>query len=149
MVYSSEIILFLYLHFIWLYGSWNHQKILKKDSFWKCDGWFSSEVSKPSSVKYPWNHTFSGTTLIFTNIAPWYLFLSLNVVSIVFRWYFGHFFGTLTWTKDIFCLHELIFQWHNKLISHQGQFWHLRRKAAVIFSKRMFFQNSLMISWAI
>ena len=107
MVYSSENILFLYLHFTWLYGSWNHQRILKKHPFWKYDSWFSSELWKPSSVKYE------------------------------------------TWSKDIFCFHESIFQWHNELISHRSQVWHLRRKTAVIFSKWMFFQNSLVISWAI
>ena len=51
MVHSSENILFLYLHFNWLYGLWNHQRILKKHSFWKYDGWFSSEVSKLASVR--------------------------------------------------------------------------------------------------
>ena len=94
-------------------------------------------------------HFQAGQKLIFTNIAPWYLFLSLNVVSIVFIWYFGQFFWTIKWPKDIFHFHESIFQWHNKLISHRSQFWHLRKKPAVIFSKRMFFQNSLVISWAI
>ena len=64
MVYISENILFPYLHFTWLYGSWNLQRILKKHLFWKYDGWFSSEVSKPTLVKYPWNHTFSGMTKI-------------------------------------------------------------------------------------
>ena len=68
MVYSSGIILFLYLHFTWLYGSWNHQRILKKHPFWKYDSWFSSDVSKPTSVKYPWNQAWQ--KLIFTNIAP-------------------------------------------------------------------------------
>ena len=51
MVYSSENILFLHLHFIWLYGSWNHQRILKKHSFWKYDSWFSSERSKLALVR--------------------------------------------------------------------------------------------------
>ena len=51
MVYSSGNILFLYLHFTWLYGSWNHQRILKKHPFWKYDRWFSSEVSKVASVR--------------------------------------------------------------------------------------------------
>ena len=78
MVYSSENILFLYLHFTWLYGSWNHQRILKKHPFWKYDGWFSSEVSKPTSVKYPWNHTFSGMTKIdFHQYCP-IIFISLT-----------------------------------------------------------------------
>ena len=51
MVYRSENISFLYLHFIWLYGSWNHHRILKKHPFWKYDSWFSSEVSKLASVR--------------------------------------------------------------------------------------------------
>ena len=50
-VYSSENVLFLYLHLIWLYGSWNHQRTLKKHPFWKYDRWFSSEVSKVASVR--------------------------------------------------------------------------------------------------
>ena len=28
--------------------------------FWKCDSRFSSEVSKLTSVLYPWNDAFSG-----------------------------------------------------------------------------------------
>ena len=51
MVYSSENILFLYLHFTWLYSSWNHQRILKKHLFWKYENWFSSEVTKPTFRK--------------------------------------------------------------------------------------------------
>ena len=57
-------------------------------------------------------------------------------------------FGTLTLTKDQFCFNKSIFQCQIKLISYRSQFWHLRRKPAVIFSKWLFFQNSLMISWA-
>ena len=34
-VKSSENILFLCLHFTWLCGSWNYQRILKKWPFWK------------------------------------------------------------------------------------------------------------------
>ena len=36
----------------WLYGSWHHQTILKKYPFWKHDSWFSSEVTKLTSVFY-------------------------------------------------------------------------------------------------
>ena len=49
--------------------------------------------------------------------------------------------------KDNFCFHGSIFQWQIKHISHRSELWHLRRKSAVIFSKWLFFQNSLMISW--
>ena len=51
MVCSSENVLVIYLHFTWLYGSWNHQWILKRHLFWKYDGWFSSELPKPTSVR--------------------------------------------------------------------------------------------------
>ena len=61
---------------------------------------------------------------------------------------FWSFLGTMTYTKVNFCFHESIFQWQIKLISRRSQFWHLRRKTAVIFSKLQFFQNSLVISWA-
>jgi hypothetical protein len=63
-VKSSGIIQFFYLHFTWLCGSWNDQKLLKKLPFWRNDSWFSSEVSKSTSVKYPWNDAFSGMTKI-------------------------------------------------------------------------------------
>ena len=32
-------------------------------------------------------------------------------------------------------------------VFHRSEFWHLRRKPAVIFSKWLFFQKSLVISW--
>ena len=32
-------------------------------------------------------------------------------------------------------------------VKYRSMFWHLRRKLAVIFSKWLFFQNSLVISW--
>ena len=50
--------------------------------------------------------------------------------------------------KDNVCFQKSIFQWQIKLISYWSEFWHLRRKSAVIFSKLLFFQNSLVISWA-
>ena len=81
MVYSSENMLFLYLHFTWLYCSSNHERILKKHPFWKFDDWFSSELSKPTLVKYPWNHTFLGMTKIdFHQYSP-KIFISLTKYS--------------------------------------------------------------------
>ena len=56
-------------------------------------------------------------------------------------------FGTITYTKDQYCFNESIFQWQIKLISYRSEFWHLRRKSAVVFLKWLFFQNSLAISW--
>ena len=121
----------------------------KKQPFWKYDGWFSSEESKPTSVKYPWNHTFSGMTKIdFHQYCPT-IFISLTKCSQYFlQRIFLSFFGTITWPKDIFCFHESIFQWQIKLISYRSEFWHLRRKPALLFSKWPFFQNSLIIPWA-
>ena len=60
LIKSSGIIFIFYLDFTWLYGSWHHQRILKKYPFWKHDSSFSSEVSKLTSVFYPWNDAFSG-----------------------------------------------------------------------------------------
>ena len=50
-------------------------------------------------------------------------------------------FETTTYTKDNFCFHESIFQWQIKHISHQSEFWHLRRKSAIIFQKWLFFSK--------
>ena len=61
---------------------------------------------------------------------------------------FLSFFGAIRYSKDIFCFQESIFQWQISLISYRSGFWHLRRKPAVICSKCLFFQNSLVISWA-
>ena len=33
-------------------------------------------------------------------------------------------------------------------VKYRSKFWHLRRKLAVIFLKWLFFENSLVISWA-
>ena len=61
---------------------------------------------------------------------------------------FWSFLRTIIYSKDNFCFKESIFQWHFRLISYRSEFFHLRRKSAVIFSKWLFFQNSLVISWA-
>ena len=61
--------------------------------------------------------------------------------------YIDIFFGTITYLKDNFCFNESIFQWQIKHISHRREFWNLIRKPAVIFPQRLFFQNSLVISW--
>ena len=56
---------------------------------------------------------------------------------------FLSFFGAITYSKDIFCFQESIFQWQISLISYRSDFWHLRGKAAVIFSKCLFFQKKI------
>ena len=48
---------------------------------------------------------------------------------------FWPFFGTITYSNTNFCFKESIFQWQFKLISYRSEFWLLRRKSAVIFSK--------------
>ena len=60
---------------------------------------------------------------------------------------FWSFVGTITYPKDNICFQKLIIQWQIKLISYRSEFWHLSRKSAVIFSKWLFWQNYLMISW--
>ena len=57
-------------------------------------------------------------------------------------------FGTIAYPKDNFYFQESIFQWQIKSISNLSEFWHLRRKSAVIFSKWLLIQNSFLISWA-
>ena len=60
----------------------------------------------------------------------------------------------LNWVKsnDIFWLKYLFFHVWKSIISgvkYRSKFWCLRRKTAVMFSKWVFFQNSLVISWVI
>ena len=87
---------------------------------------FSSEVSKNTSVKYPWNDAFSGITKI--DFYPYCLIIvvvltkcSLYCIYMIF-W---SFMETMTYTKNNFCFHESIFQWEIKLISHQSEVLHL------------------------
>ena len=70
---------------------------------------------------------------------------SMTVIYIMLK----SFFGAITYSKDTFCFQESIFQWQISLISYRSKFWYLRGKPAVIFSKCLFFQNSLVIPWAI
>ena len=60
MVKHSERIQFFYLLIPLLCGSWEHQRILSNKPFWKYDSWFSFEVTKLTSVFYPWNDSFLG-----------------------------------------------------------------------------------------
>ena len=70
MVKSSELFESFYLHINWLCGSCNHQRFFENYSFWRCDSWFSFRGVKLNSVKYSWNHAFSGIKrMIYTNIA--------------------------------------------------------------------------------
>ena len=45
-------------------------------------------------------------------------------------------------TKDNFCFHEPIFYRQIKLISYRSEFWHIRRKSAVLYSKWLFCQKN-------
>ena len=80
---------------------------------------------------------------IFTSISP----LIVIVVCIISKWFLLLFFRTIIYPKDNFCFHESIFQWQTKHISHQSEFWSLRRKPAVIFSKWLIFHNSFELPW--
>ena len=64
----------------------------------------------------------------------------------LFFYFFLSFFCIKCWST--FCFHWPIFHEQIKLFSYRSQFWDLRRKSALIFSKGLFFQNSLVISSA-
>ena len=49
--------------------------------------------------------------------------------------------GTMTYKQDNFCFHESIFHRQIKLISYRIEFWHLRRKPTLLFSKWPFFSK--------
>ena len=106
-------------------GFWN---ILGKPAliFWKYDSWFSSEVSKYTSVFYPWNDSFSGME----NIEfPKHCHLILIVLTkcglyCLHMVFWSFFFGTIKCTKDNFCFHKPIFDKQVKLISYPSEFWH-------------------------
>ena len=55
LVKSSQIVLFFYLHFTWICVSWLTKEFWKNIHSWKCDSWFSSEVSKLTSLRNKFN----------------------------------------------------------------------------------------------
>jgi hypothetical protein len=75
-----------------------------------------------------------------------FVLIKLSLCSIYMI--FWSFFGTIKYLNDNFWFKESIFQWQIKLFSYWSNFWHLIRKSAVRFSKLLFFQNSLVITWA-
>ena len=150
-VYSSENTSFLYLHFTWLYGSWNHQRILKKHPFWNYDSWFSSEASKLASVrnklimslKYQFmlaKNVFSSCVKVPKKWPKYHLKTILTRFSQRNK-YYRAILVKINFCQARKCMISGVFHWTG--------FSHLWRKPAVIFSKWMFFQNSLLISWAI
>ena len=70
----------------------------------------------------------------------------LKIYQLVFFW--GS-LGTMTYKKDNFCFHESIFHRQIKLISYRSEFWQLRRKPALLFSKWLFVKNFFDESWVI
>ena len=93
--------------------------------FWKHDSCFPSDVSKLTLV---WNK----------------LNLSLKYWCIEARLVFCNYYrGNIGENKKCHAWKCIIWG-----VFHRSMFWHLRRKPAVIFSKWLFFQNSLVISWS-
>ena len=116
-------------------------KIWQLISFWSVKTHFGE-----TSLK---RYIFRNIFLIFTNSTPLIVIALTKSSLCCILMIFLLFFGFIRYPKDNFCLHESIFQWEIKHISHQSEFWHLRRKAAVIFWIWTFFQNSLVISYCI
>ena len=146
MVYSSENSLFLYLHF----SSWNHKRILKNYPFWKCNSWFSSEVSKLASVR----------NKLIMSLKYWFM-EAKNVFRSCYgpkKWPKYHLKTILTTLSERNKYHGAILvkinfchAWKCIIsgVFHRSGFWYFWRKPVIKFSKWMFFQNSLVISWAI
>ena len=129
---------------MWLTASPNN---FEKNAILKNDSWFSTDVSKLSSMKYTWNYAFSDMTFsMFTNISALIVIDLIKCSLYCIYMIFWLFLGTKTHPKDNFCLHESIFQWHIKLFSSRSEFWQIRRKTVLIFSKLLFFQNPLVMS---
>ena len=132
---------------IWLMMS---PKNFEKVVILKIQQLFSSEVSKFTSVRNQPN----------SSLKYWFIEARLvfcvcycpkndqNVIRIQNRL---HLVRTITITGKILVKIYFCHPW-KCIISRvvcRSDFWHLRRKLAVIFSKCLFFQNSLVISWAI
>ena len=87
---------------IWLMIS---PKFFEKKAFWKYASWFSSEVSKLTSVNYPLNDAFSYMKKKrFSTILPSNSYYSYKMYSL---WYLHHVFIIL-WGHNIFKRHILL-----------------------------------------
>ena len=125
------------------------KKFSKKYPFWKHDRWFSSGLSKLTAVFYPWYDAFSGMEKIkFHKYCLVILMVITKCGLFCLYMVFWSFYGSMICSKDNFCFHEPIFPRQIKVISYQSQFWGLRRKLALLFSKLQFFQIFSVISWA-
>ena len=146
---GQKLILFLYLHFTWLCGSWHHQRILKKYPFWKCESCFPSEASKFTLVGKKLNlslkYWFREAKIVFwmcygTQKLSKYL---LETIQTPFGENNNYWRGNID--KDRKC-----HAWKSIISGafHRSKFWHISRKPAVIFSEWLFFQNCLVMPWA-
>ena len=149
MVKSSEMILFLYLHFSWLYGHKIIKEFWKNIHFWKYDNCFSSDVSKLTSVRnelnLPLKYWFMEAKDV-SRICYCHKFRSkyqLNTKQTTFsendNW------NWVILLKIIFCH---VWKCIISGLFHRSKFLHLWKKPAIIFSKWLFFKKSLVISWA-
>jgi hypothetical protein len=140
---------FLYLHFNWLFCSWNQQRVLKKKPFWKYESWFPSEVSKLSSVQIELNLSLKYWH-IEAKVGFWICYCPknwskyhLDTIQTMFSEKNSH-LGTIM--VKIFFVH--VWKCIISGVFHRSEFSHLRGKSTLIFSKWLFFQNSLVISTA-
>ena len=121
------------------------KKIWKKAS-WKCDYWFSSEVSKLTLVNCLFNDAFS-----YMKKEDFQQYCPL-IVIILTKCIFHHVF-IIHWGHNIFKRHILL-QRINISMTNKSYFppkliLTPQRKKAGIFSKCLFLQRILVISWAI
>ena len=150
MMKSSESISFFYLHFTWLFGSWNHQRTLKKQPFWKYYSWFSSEVSKLTSVRNKLNLTLKYWFMEAKNVFRMCLLLSQKWSKYHLKKINATFSEKNKYYRAILVKINFCHAWKCIIsgVFYRSEFWHLWRKPAIISSKLLFFQNSLVISWA-
>ena len=133
--------LFFYLHFTWLYGSWNPQRNLKNSHFenmtfgflHRCQNWLRRNT--PEII-----HFQTWQKLIFTNIAPWQLLFSLNVVCNVSKWYSDHFWGPWHTQKSIFASMNQYFNGKSSLFHAEVSFGTSEEKQLSYFQNGYFFK---------
>ena len=150
MVKHSDIILFFHLHISLLCGSWDPQRIFQKEQFWKYDSWFSSEVSKLTSVRNNLNLSRKYWFMEAKNVY-WTYHAPIKGSKYHVETEQTSFGDDNKYYKTIFVKLNFFHAWKCIIsgVKYRSKFWHLRRKPAVIFSEWIFFQNSLEMSWAI
>ena len=125
------------------------QKLRHKSQMFLTTEFFNFGRKKPENLSSKNGHFFTISDHCFANYLN--IFHKTEIQTVILRCLVCL---NLNWVKsyDIFWLkYSFLHAWKSIIpgVKYRSKFWYPRRKPAVMFSKWVFFQNSLVMSWAI